>query len=613
MAPLHYRLRQILFFLGFWVCNFNLLAQSSLDQLEAHWSAYTPKDSVHNQNLRNLALQELKGASLDSAKLAQGYHMLSKTLSTGAHYQLLNEALLFGDTLLSIVPEKAFPLLYVNINIALANHHIQLVSHHKALPYIQNLKPFSLSFPKKVAPKYYELISGFYLENDQYFKAIQANNEAMVLYDSLGILKELCKTKTTLGRVYLGASNYPEALRLFRSSLKCIEESKSDSIALIDAFVNLGIVFFRQDQFDSALYYYQEASDIHHRNHGNIINMAVIQANLGNVKSELKLYDEALLHYDSSLAISEEINSTYGIALNTINIAGLYNNKKMHHKALKALEQIHDDVNSSNNNNMKMQYIHRLAETKYGLEQYKAAYEDLSVYLVKRDSAEVSAEKVKSLTWETQFKQQNAELELKQLTQAQLQSELEKRNILLYSGLIIMLLLAGGSGYFFYINKKTLKAKLTLKENELLKIENERKARELTTTALKLTQSSERKQFVANELNEVAKSLDGEYKAQVIQIANKMARQDDLSRWKEFELLFNDVHNNFYQKLKSEFPELTPHELKICGLLRLNLTSKDIADITARTPRTINNTRSSIRTKLGLDSNNNLIDFLMQF
>lgn len=604
---------KLFFLLGFLALILKVHAQSPLDQLEAHWNGHTSKDSIHTPALFELAIQELVSSSRDSAALAQGYQILQNVLFERSNAKLPQGALQFGDTLLSIVPEEVYSMLYVNVNIAMANHYIQVGSHHKALPYIDNLKPHSLNHPNTVAPRYYELISNFHLENDQLFKAIQANKEAMDLYDSLGLQTERCRTINTLGLVYLNASNNEEALRYFRSNLKCIQASQADSIHSIGALINLGIVFFRQNRFDSALHYYQQALHAHHTYDGSMLKLAVIQANLGNVKTKLKRYDEAFFHYDTSLTIAKQLNTTYGIALNTTNLANLYNHQGKYQLAMEALDRISADVNNSNDNSMKMIYLERLAETRYGLKQYKEAYKAFKAFHIKKDSAEVSSEKVKSLTWQAQFKQQEAELRLRKMEQEQIQSELEKRTILLYSGLIIVLILGAGGGYLYYNKKKTYRAELALKENQLLKIENEKKKKELTTTALKLTQLNESKQIVAKKLSEVAEGLDGEYKSQVNQIAQKMQRQDDLSRWKEFELTFNDVHSEFYQRIKSQFPVLTPHELKICGLLRLNLTTKEIADITARAPRTVNNTRSTIRNKFGLDSGENLIDFLMRF
>jgi DNA-binding CsgD family transcriptional regulator len=80
--------------------------------------------------------------------------------------------------------------------------------------------------------------------------------------------------------------------------------------------------------------------------------------------------------------------------------------------------------------------------------------------------------------------------------------------------------------------------------------------------------------------------------------------------WKEFELRFQEVHSDFYDKLNKLFPNLTPNELKLCAFLRLNMSTKDIAAITFLTVNSINIARHRLRKKLDMDKDESLIVFL---
>lgn len=79
----------------------------------------------------------------------------------------------------------------------------------------------------------------------------------------------------------------------------------------------------------------------------------------------------------------------------------------------------------------------------------------------------------------------------------------------------------------------------------------------------------------------------------------------------DFELLFKQMHRGFYEKLLERSTQLTKVELQVCALLRLNLSSKDIARLVNLSPASIDVTRSRVRKKLGLDSNANLTNFLI--
>jgi DNA-binding CsgD family transcriptional regulator len=79
----------------------------------------------------------------------------------------------------------------------------------------------------------------------------------------------------------------------------------------------------------------------------------------------------------------------------------------------------------------------------------------------------------------------------------------------------------------------------------------------------------------------------------------------------EFETRFTGVYEEYYEKLIKLAPELTPNELRICALMRLNISTKEIALLTNRTIGTVDNTRSSIRKKLNMNEEINLQEFLL--
>jgi DNA-binding CsgD family transcriptional regulator len=83
--------------------------------------------------------------------------------------------------------------------------------------------------------------------------------------------------------------------------------------------------------------------------------------------------------------------------------------------------------------------------------------------------------------------------------------------------------------------------------------------------------------------------------------------------WQEFETRFEMVHQGFFNRLLEQYPGLTPTELKICSLLRLNMSTKDIALLTNRSIGTVDNVRSNIRKKLNLGADANLTCFLLNF
>lgn len=118
-------------------------------------------------------------------------------------------------------------------------------------------------------------------------------------------------------------------------------------------------------------------------------------------------------------------------------------------------------------------------------------------------------------------------------------------------------------------------------------------------------------------INKVAKTLSrstGKFRQTNMElirdIISDLKQNMDETSWKEFEYRFARVHESFYHTLDEKFPELTATERKVCAMLKLNMSSKEIAAITMVKPESVDTTRARIRKKLGLEHDENLTEFL---
>ena len=80
-----------------------------------------------------------------------------------------------------------------------------------------------------------------------------------------------------------------------------------------------------------------------------------------------------------------------------------------------------------------------------------------------------------------------------------------------------------------------------------------------------------------------------------------------------FEANFERVHHEFFKRLKASFSNLTSKELKLCGLIKMNLTNKEIAPILNISSRGVETVRYRLRKKLGLEQGENMVEFLEKF
>lgn len=88
---------------------------------------------------------------------------------------------------------------------------------------------------------------------------------------------------------------------------------------------------------------------------------------------------------------------------------------------------------------------------------------------------------------------------------------------------------------------------------------------------------------------------------------------NDEEFWDIYRKNFDLIHKNFFRNLRKQYPTLTPGDLKFCALLRLNLSTKDIAQFTNLTVRGVEAARYRLRKKLSIPEGSTLVDFLIDF
>jgi DNA-binding NarL/FixJ family response regulator len=81
----------------------------------------------------------------------------------------------------------------------------------------------------------------------------------------------------------------------------------------------------------------------------------------------------------------------------------------------------------------------------------------------------------------------------------------------------------------------------------------------------------------------------------------------------EFEIRFSDIYYGFNERLLNAFPGLTPNEVRLCDLIKMNFTTKDISNLTLRSVKSIEIARYRLRKKLGVGNFVDLATFLSNF
>ena len=73
-----------------------------------------------------------------------------------------------------------------------------------------------------------------------------------------------------------------------------------------------------------------------------------------------------------------------------------------------------------------------------------------------------------------------------------------------------------------------------------------------------------------------------------------------------------DLDDTFFTQLKLNFPQLNDNEIKLCALIRMGLSNKEIAISRNITPASVKVTKNRLRKKMALDAGTNLSDVLQE-
>jgi hypothetical protein len=155
-----------------------------------------------------------------------------------------------------------------------------------------------------------------------------------------------------------------------------------------------------------------------------------------------------------------------------------------------------------------------------------------------------------------------------------------------------------------------------LEELHQLKLQNEKlanevnfKTRELANASMNLVARDSALVKVKDELQKLYKKTGNNHDVKKTLLLLKDVEQNSLN-WEQFASHFNEVNNDFLKKLKSQHPSVSNTDIKVCTYLKLNLSTKEIAQLMNISVRGVEISRYRLRKKLQIPGGQTLNDFL---
>ena len=147
-------------------------------------------------------------------------------------------------------------------------------------------------------------------------------------------------------------------------------------------------------------------------------------------------------------------------------------------------------------------------------------------------------------------------------------------------------------------------------KDELLRLN-----RELTASSFNLIQKNEFLQDLKDKIDAAGQITDPAKLHQLLKKISKGIEQqvNDDQEWENFENYFNTLQNDLIKNLKREFPDLNFPDLKLCSLLRMGMSTKEIASLLNISVRGAETRRYRLRKKLGLNKDTDFVSFFEKY
>lgn len=478
-------------------------------------------------------------------------------------------------------------------------------------------------------------------------------NEAKEIYKKNNEIELLSSCIGNIASVYLSNGQFRISQKLYMQALKTLDSIDADPVFKADMIARIGEIQHNVQNYEEAIDYYKQALKVYTEENDNVwkCNMYL---QIGTSYVMLKNYDSAIENFSESLKIAKEYSLKSNEAMLYTNIGALYRETKEFEKSkvyleeslvfhkregftfnyidvLKELGSLYIDLDEPNK---ALEYLD-LAITKsipskrldYLMDLYKLrslAYEELNnTNMAIKDLKE--HQKFKDSIYNSNKNQQIEELQTiyetdkKQTLLALNEEEIKNLHQKSKVDTLTKSLYAGGmfsgvslSIMLFFIFKQRIKKNKSnqKKQNELHKKEIEHKQKELTSLTVHLVQKNTFTQELIENLKKL-KNNPEKFNVEFRRILMLLKKQTaDDKDWDLFKSYFADVHNNFDNKLRDIYADITEKEIRLAAFLRMNLSTKEIAAIFNVLPDSILKSKYRLKKKLNLGKQTDLCDFL---
>lgn len=442
----------------------------------------------------------------------------------------------------------------------------------------------------------------------------------------------IAKSYNGMGITFANRNQHDIALPYFRKSLQ-IYESLNDQRGIYLLNSNIGACYLNQGRYQDALPYLYKVQEIVLKQNYNGDEPIYANSQLGLAYQGFGDYALAEHFFKEALKIANQ--KRYNHLLPFLN--NLYASNLIHQKRYAEAERIgqqtrRDLRNRQGGEPLDIEALAILAEAEAAQGNYKAGYDYLIERARKVESLEkrIRLETLSQQKYEFDHYRSEQKRALEQRNLELVQAKIKYRNITI--GFLTLCLIGIVIGFLFLYRRYKTQHTTSKEFSRRLQAQNEMdqkrldtmeqhfssqiddKNKELASNALLFLRMTK----IANDIMEKTKQLKvnfalrGKEKVLAIEIEQLAEQLSTNKGWNEFTFYFEQIDKEFLKKLTEKYPTLTPKEKQYCILFNLNLSNKDIANLTGKTLQSVGMAKFRLKEKMGLEKDEDLAYTLQQ-
>jgi len=590
----------------------NLIEKSELllNICDAYFTSKKNTDSIflYTKQLKDIALK-----TSDNILLAKTYHKNARAYYLSANHESAQKN---GEKAIELYNQNKLFTEAALVQRTLGWTNLSLYNNKKALSYFLEAKK---NLPETEKITVYNGMGSAYTQTNNLEQAVHYFNLAKEISDNLNLEHNDYVMYGSLAQAYTKSKNYNEAKNHYQKALNYTLKKK-DYIGQVVCYHNLGAVDISLEDYPKAKQHYEAAMLLFDKiSHTYLKGSTYL--NYSKTLLQLGILQNAEIYLLKAENLLKSVNNTL-LLTDILNLkARIYRSKGNLPEAIIYLQKAiaHSKSDKNEITDFTEDSYFELSEIYQELNKPKKALTAYKNFSLIKDSISgmLKSSELETLKIKHDINDYEQQLNLKN---QELLSANAKRNMSYYKNILLGVLLLGLTFFIFRqrklnnINKKTM-----LTENQVVKLketqlhtEMEHKNNQITEYAIHINERNRFQNTCIDRIKQIKK--EAKHKETKDLLANLQFYINENVTVNNEKIALNKrakgTEDSFVFSLKNQYPKLTAKEIKVATFLVLELPSKSIANQMGINQQSVNNYRFSIRKKLALAKNDDLVIFL---